>query len=87
MQFLCCAYVYFHVVSESSSYTLSGEVHREQRDQEVKTIEKYKSVRTKSGRGCVPYFNYRALSGKSLVFWIGACFWEVVAHGGSTVRD
>ena len=40
----------------------------------LKTMEKYKSVRTKSGQGCVPYFNYRAMSGKSMAFWIGGCF-------------
>jgi len=27
----------------------------------------------------------KALIGKILVFWIGGCLWEVVAHGGSTV--
>ena len=29
--------------------------------------------------------NYRALTGKSLVFWIGGHLWEVVAYGGSNV--
>ena len=29
--------------------------------------------------------NFRALTAKILVFWIGGCLWEVVAYGGSTV--
>ena len=29
--------------------------------------------------------NYKALTGKVLVFWFGGRLWEVVAHGGSTV--
>ena len=36
MQFLCCAYVYFHVVSESSSYTLVAKYIGNMADQEVK---------------------------------------------------
>ena len=29
--------------------------------------------------------NYKALTGKILVFWIGVRLREVIAHGGSTV--
>ena len=29
--------------------------------------------------------NYKALSEKNLVFWIGGRLWEVIAYGGSSV--
>ena len=32
------------------------------------------------------YNNYRALTGKNLVFWIGGRLQEVFTHGGSTVE-
>ena len=31
--------------------------------------------------------NFKALTGKVLVFWTGGRLWEVVAHGGPSVYD
>ena len=64
----------------------------------LKTIENSKTVSPKSGRGrlqeMVVYerFQYKALTGKSLVFWEGCRYgrWslrEVIARGGWTVKQ
>ena len=53
---------------------------------EVKNNENYNAVTSKSGRGRLRGWsftrdsNYRALTGKSLLFWIGDRLWEVVAY-------
>ena len=54
----------------------------------LKTMENYKTIRPKSGRGCLREMlaytrgcNYRALTGKILVFWMGGRLWEVVVLG------
>ena len=57
----------------------------------LKTMENYKTVSPKSGRsrlreilaytrGC----NYRALTRKILVFWMGGRLWELVVLGSNS---
>ena len=55
----------------------------------LKTLENYKTIRPKSGRGRLwevsvfvyERFNYRAFTGKVLVCLIAGRLWDVVAHG------
>ena len=59
----------------------------------LKTMENYKTVSPKSSRGRLREMlaytrgcNYRALTGKILVFWMGGRLWEVVVLGNSTAN-
>ena len=81
------------------SYILSriASAHSEQRDQRIRQVVAYKSLK-KDGKSlnfqsqkvvAVTYrrcsftrgSNCEALTRKILVFWIGGCLWEVVAYG------
>ena len=57
----------------------------------LKTMENYKTVSPKSGRGRLREMlaytrgcNYRALTRKILVFWMGGRLWEVVVLGNNS---
>ena len=57
----------------------------------LKTLENYKTVSPKSGRGRLREMlaytrgcNYRALTRKILVFWMGGRLWEVVVLGNNS---
>ena len=57
----------------------------------LKTMENYKTVSPKSGRGGLREIlaytrgcNYRALTGKILVFWMGGRLWELVVLGSNS---
>lgn len=60
----------------------------------LKTMENYETVSPKNGRGRLREMlsytrgcNYRASTGKILVFWTGGRLWEVVVLGNdSTVN-
>ena len=57
----------------------------------LKTMENYKTVSPKSGRGRLREIlaytrgcNYGALTGKILVFWMGGRLWELVVLGSNS---
>ena len=75
-----------HTAKKEMENVSSGPLQEVKNSGKLLTVRPKKWSRSLTEGGCLPEgSNCKTSTGKIWVLWIGGRFWEVVAHGGSTV--